>query len=100
MPPRETIFDRRREGVAQVQRTGNIGRRDDLCGHRPVSQVISTPSTRRVPRYLGAAALVSAQTRTRRASDALDRVERAAPRSDHATPEIEGRLNLISTQAG
>ena len=43
------------------------------------------------------AVLVSAQTWTGRPSDRLDRVERAAPLSDHERPRIEGRLNLIST---
>ena len=45
-------------------------------------------------RYLGATAVVSAQTRTRSPRDTLDRLERAAPRSDHNKPKIEGRLNF------
>ena len=56
---------------------------------------------RRVPasRDLGAAALVSAQTRTRPPRDTLDRLERAAPHANPERPQIEGRLNLVSTQA-
>ena len=45
-------------------------------------------------RYLGTAAMFSAQTRTRRSSDTLDRLERAEPLSDHERPRIEGRLNF------
>ena len=44
--------------------------------------------------YLGTAALVSAQTRTRRPSDTVDRLERATPRSDHERAQIEGRLKF------
>ena len=42
--------------------------------------------------------MFSAQTRTRRSSDTLDRLERAEPRSDRERPRIEGSLKLISTQ--
>ena len=38
--------------------------------------------------------MFSDQTRTRRPSDTLDRVERAAHHSDHERPQIEGRLKL------
>ena len=38
--------------------------------------------------------MFSAQTRTRRSSDTLDRLERAEPLSDHERPRIEGRLNF------
>ena len=58
-----------------------------LCGNQPVSQVIAS-------RYLGTAAMFSAQTRTRRPSDTVDRLERATPRSDHERAQIEGRLKF------
>ena len=45
-------------------------------------------------RYLGTAALVSAQTWTRFPRDTLDRVERAAAHSVRERPRIEGRLNV------
>ena len=45
-------------------------------------------------RYLGTAALVSAQTRTRSPRDTIDRVDRAAPHSDRERPQIEGRLKF------
>ena len=38
--------------------------------------------------------MFSAQTRTRPPRDTLDRIQRAAPRSDHDTPKIEGSLNF------
>ena len=44
--------------------------------------------------YLGTAAMFSAQTRTQRPSDTVDRLERAAPRSDHERAQIEGRLKF------
>ena len=47
-----------------------------------------------VSRYLGTAAMFSAQTRTRRPSDTIDRVERAAPHAHPERPQIEGRLNF------
>ena len=40
-------------------------------------------------RYLGAAAMFSAQTRPRSPRDTLDGVERRAPHSDHERPQIE-----------
>ena len=43
-------------------------------------------------RYLGAAALVSAQTRARRLSDTLDRIERVATHYDRERPRIEAQL--------
>ena len=45
-------------------------------------------------RDLGTAAVFSAQTRSRRPSDTLERVERAAPRPHAERPRIEGRLNF------
>ena len=47
-----------------------------------------------VSRYLGTAAMFSAQTWTRSPRDTLDRVERAAPHSDHERSQIEGRLKF------
>ncbi len=38
--------------------------------------------------------MFSAQTRTQRPSDTIDRIQRAAPFSDHERPRIEGRLNF------
>ena len=52
-----------------------------------MSQVIAS-------RYLGTAAMFSAQTRARSPRDTLDRVERAATRSDHGRSQIEGRLKF------
>ena len=46
------------------------------------------------PRYLGTAAMFSAQTRTRRPSDTLDRVERAEPLSDRERPRVEAQVEL------
>ena len=45
-------------------------------------------------RYLGPAAMFSAQTRTQPPSDTIDRIQRAAPLSDRETPRIEGRLTF------
>jgi hypothetical protein len=45
-------------------------------------------------RYLGTAAMFSAQTWTRSPRDTLDRVERATTHSDYERPRIEGRLNF------
>ena len=45
-------------------------------------------------RDLGTAVLGEAQTRTRRPSDTLDRLERAAPHSDRDTPKIEAQVEL------
>ena len=43
-------------------------------------------------RYLGTAALASAQTRTRLPRDKLDRIQRATPRSDRERPRIEAQV--------
>ena len=45
-------------------------------------------------RDLGTAAVFSAQTRTRRSSDTLDRLERAAPHANRDTPKIEAQVEL------
>ena len=44
--------------------------------------------------HVPASRMFSAQTRTRSPRDTLDRVERAAPRSDRDTPQIEAQLEL------
>ena len=51
-------------------------------------------------RYLGTAAMFSAQTWTRSLRDTRDRVERAAPHSDPERPRIEGRLKFDFLTAG
>ena len=43
--------------------------------------------------------MFSAQTRARRLSDTLDRIERAATHYDRERPRIEARLEVFSTQA-
>ena len=45
-------------------------------------------------RYVGTAALVSAQTWTRSPMDTLDRIERETPHADHDTPQIEAQVEL------
>ena len=45
-------------------------------------------------RYLGTAAMFSAQTWTRSPRDTLDRLERAAPRANRERPQIEAQVEL------
>ena len=60
---------------------------------QPMPRVTAWTSTRESGcRDLGAAALVSAQTRARRLSDTLDRIERVATHYDRERPRIEAQL--------
>ena len=61
-------------------------RRDAFLTSRRVRAVAS--------RYLGTAAMFSAQTRTRRPSDTLERVERESPRPHAESPQIEAQLEV------
>ena len=69
---------------------------DEASGRVDLEVLGSLLEDRHVPasRYLGTAALVSAQTWTRSPSDPRDRIERETPHSDHDTPKIEGRSNV------
>ena len=49
-------------------------------------------------RYLGTAAMFSAQTSTRRRSDPRDRVQRAAPHADRERAQIEAQLKYETLQ--
>ena len=69
---------------------------DETSGKVDLEVLGSLLEDRHVPasRYLGTAALVSAQTRTRAPSDPRDRIERETPHPDHNKPRIEAQLEV------